>query len=69
MDAVEVIVTVPVALPVAVGVNVTLKVVLAPAASVTGVVMPLKVKPDPLMVAWEMVTVDPPVFVTFPDKD
>ena len=47
----DVTVTVPLALPAAVGVKVTLNVVLAPAASVTGVVMPLKLNPDPLIAA------------------
>jgi len=45
----DVTVTVPVALPAAVGVKVTLNVVLAPAVSVTGVVMPLKLNPVPLI--------------------
>jgi len=49
LDPLDVTVTVPLALPAAVGVNVTLNVALAPAASVTGVVMPLKLKPDPLI--------------------
>src|SRR5215469_7109006 len=49
LEALEVTVTVPVALPAAVGVNVTLKVALWPAASVAGAVMPLMVKPVPLI--------------------
>jgi len=49
LEALEVTVTVPVALPVAVGVNVTLKVALWPEVSVTGAVMPLIVKPVPLI--------------------
>ena len=48
LEALEVTVTVPVALPAAVGVKVTLKVALWPEASVTGVGMPLMVKPVPL---------------------
>jgi hypothetical protein len=64
-DAFDVIVTVPLALPAAVGVYVTVKLVLAPAANVTGVVMPLSVNPLPLIVAEEIVTDDPPVFVIF----
>ena len=51
LEALEVMVTVPVALPAAVGVNVTLKVALWPAVSVTGVVMPFIVKPVPLIAA------------------
>ena len=68
-DAFELIVTVPLAPPAEVGVNVTLKVVLAPAARLTGVVMPLRVNPLPLTVAEEIVTLEPPVFVTFPVSD
>jgi hypothetical protein len=49
LEALEVMVTAPVALPAAVGVNVALKVALWPEASVTGAVMPLIVKPVPLI--------------------
>ena len=69
LEPFEVTVTVPLALPVTVGVNVTLNVVLAPAASVTGVVMPLKLNPVPMIATWEIVTLEPPVFVTFSDRD
>ena len=48
-EALEVTVTVPVALPAAVGVNVTLKVALWPEVSVTGAVMPLRLNPVPLI--------------------
>lgn len=68
-DAFEVIVTLPLASPAAVGANVTLKVVLAPAVNVTGVVMPLRLNPVPLIVTWEIVTVEPPVFVILSDRD
>jgi len=51
LDAVEVIVTLPLALAADVGANLTLKVVLWPAVRVSGVVMPLRLKPVPLMVA------------------
>jgi hypothetical protein len=47
-DAVEVMVTSPLAAPPATGLNNTLKLVLCPAAKVTGAVMPLMLKPDPL---------------------
>src|SRR5215469_15099265 len=63
LEALEVTVTVPVALPAAVGVKVTLKVALWPAVSATGAVMPLMVKPVPLIATCEMVTLDPPVLV------
>jgi hypothetical protein len=49
LEALEVTVTVPVALPAAVGVNVTLKLALWPEVSVTGTEMPLNVKPAPLI--------------------
>jgi hypothetical protein len=68
-EAFDVTVTVPLALPAAVGLNVTLKVVFAPAASVIGVVTVPKLKLVPLIVTWEIVTVDPPVFVIFVDRD
>lgn len=48
-DALDVTVTVPLAVPVEVGANVTLKLVLAPAASVIGVEIVLKLKPVPLI--------------------
>src|SRR5215469_6071500 len=47
--ALEVTVTEPVALPAAVGVKVMLKVALWPEVSVRGAVMPLMVKPAPLI--------------------
>ena len=47
-EAVDVIVTVPVLLPDDEGANETLNVVLCPAVSVTGVVMPLKLKSVPV---------------------
>ena len=48
-EAFEVMATVPLALPAVAGVNFTVNVVVAPAASVTGVVTPLVLKPVPLM--------------------
>ena len=48
LEAFEVIVTLPLTLPADTGVNVALKVVLCPAVSVIGVVIPLSVKPVPL---------------------
>jgi hypothetical protein len=49
LDAFEVTVTLPLTLPADVGVNVTVKVVLWPDASVTGVVIPLRLYPVPLI--------------------
>ena len=69
LEAFEVIVTLPLTLPADTGVNVALKVVLCPAVSVIGVVIPLSVKPFPLMPTWEIVTLELPVLVTVPERD
>lgn len=68
-DPFEVIVTLPLALPAAVGVNFTLNVALWPEVSVTGAVIPLRLKPVPLMLTCEIVTLAPPVFVTVSDSE
>jgi hypothetical protein len=68
LGAFEVIVRLPLATPLAVGVNVTLKLVLCPALSVTGAVIPLNVNPLPVIPAWEIVTLDPPLFVTVSER-
>lgn len=62
--AFEVSVTLPLAAPAVCGANVTLKVVLCPAATVAGVVIPLRVNPVPVIAACEIVTLVPPVLVT-----
>jgi len=49
-------VTVPVTLPAALGLKATLNVALLPAAMVSGTVMPVRLKPFPDTVAWEIVT-------------
>lgn len=49
LDAVEVMVTLPLGLPADRGAKVTLKVELCPAVSVTGVVVPLRLYPVPLI--------------------
>jgi len=64
----ELTVTFPLALPAAVGVKVTLKFALCPAPKVTGVESPLNAKPAPLAATREIVTLDPPVFVTVSDR-
>jgi len=69
LDPFEVSVTLPVTLPAAAGVNVTVKLELCPALSVTGVVIPLRVNPEPLIVAEEIVTLAPPVLVIVSDRD
>lgn len=48
LDAVELIVRLPLALPVDGGAKVTLKVALCPAVSVIGAVMPVRLNPVPL---------------------
>src|SRR5208283_647112 len=68
-DALEVMVTLPLAPAAEVGANETLKVVLCPAVRVTGAVMPLRLNPVPLIATCEMVTLDPPVLVTVSDRD
>jgi hypothetical protein len=52
----------PESTPVAVGVNTAEKVVDWPALIVTGVVIPLTLKPVPLAVTCVTVTLEPPVF-------
>jgi hypothetical protein len=48
-EAFDVMVTLPLTLPADDGANETLKVALCPVVSVTGVVIPLKLKLEPLM--------------------
>jgi hypothetical protein len=50
-EASDVMVTLPLALPVLVGANFTVRDVLCPAVSVSGVVIPLNVNPAPLIAA------------------
>jgi len=45
-----------------------LKVTLWAAASVNGRVIPLKLKPAPLGAIWEIVSADPPEFVSFSES-
>ena len=49
LDALDVMVTAPLAAPAPDGANFTLKVALCPAVSVTGAVMPLRLNPVPLI--------------------
>jgi hypothetical protein len=62
--AVEVTVTLPVALPAEAGSKPTLKVAPCPAVKVSGAVMPLMLNPVPLAATAEIVTLVVPVFVT-----
>ena len=50
-DAVEVMVIVPLAAPAVVGANETLKVALWPEVKVTGAVIPVRLNPEPLLIA------------------
>ena len=68
-DAVEVTVMLPLALAADCGANVTLKLVLWPAVSVTGAVIPLRLNPVPLIPTWEIVTLELPVLVIVSDRD
>jgi len=69
LEAFEVIVTLPVALPADSGVNVALKVAVCPAVNVTGVVIPLRLSPVPVIPTWEIVTLELPVLVIVPERD
>ena len=68
-DALDVMLTLPLAAPAAVGLNSTENEVLWPAAKVTGKDRPLKLNPVPLALAAEMVIVVPPLLVSVPESD
>jgi len=68
-EALDVMVKFPPADPETVGANFTANVVLCPAFNVKGAAIPLRLKPNPLTAAFEIVTLDPPEFVNVPDKD
>jgi len=61
------IVTLPITLLEVVGLNPTVKLEICAAASVSGSEIPLSLKPVPLTVALEIVTLDPPVFFSCTD--
>jgi hypothetical protein len=63
----DAMVALPLALPADCGAKVTLNFALCPGGSVTGVEIPPSVKPVPLIPTCEIVTVEPPVFVTVSD--
>ena len=65
----EVMVRFPLLLPADAGVNTALNVALCPAATVAGRFGPLKLKPLPVAVALEMVTVEPPLLLTVTATD
>jgi len=62
-DPLSLIVIPPFTEPLDWGANVTLKLVLCPGESVNGGVNPLKLKPLPVAVAWEILRLEPPEFV------
>jgi len=66
-EALEASVRFPFEVPEVVGENFTLKLALCPAARVEGAVRPLRVYPAPEMLAFEMVRLALPVFVTVPE--
>lgn len=68
LEALLVRVTLPVGVPAVVGANTTLNDLLAPAARVNGRVTPFILNPVPVAAACEIVTLDPPVFVTVSDS-
>jgi len=65
----EVMVTIPAKLATDCGAKLTLKVVLCAAFRVRGVVIPLRVKPVPLILACETLTLVPPVLVSVTVED
>jgi hypothetical protein len=69
LDAFDVTVTLPLALPEFVGVNVTLKVALPPAPSDTGVEIPPKLNPAPLIATLVITAVSVPAFLIVSERD
>lgn len=59
----------PVKFPAEIGANTAVKVVFFPAAKVMGTLSPLRLKPVPLATACEIVTPDPPEFVSVTEAD
>src|SRR6266496_3838699 len=68
-EALEAMLTLPLAAPLAVGANRTVKAVLCPAFNVTGGVRPLRLNPLPLTEAAVMVSAVPPALVSVPESD
>jgi hypothetical protein len=68
LEPFDVTVTVPLALVAVSGAKVTVKVAVCPAATVTGGVIPLSVKPVPVTPTREIITLDPPVLVRVSDS-
>ena len=68
LEALLVMVRLPLGVPAVVGANTTLNDVLAPAARVRGSVKPLTLNPVPVAVACEIVTLEPPLLVTVSER-
>ena len=68
VEALERTVTLPLTVPAEVGLKATVKLADCPAPREKGRLMPLTLKPVPLAVTPETVTLDPPVFVTVSDN-
>ena len=68
LDALLTIARLPVRVPLLCGAQRTLKVVFCPAVRVRGKLSPLMVNADPVTVACEMVTLEPPELVSVPDR-
>ncbi len=67
-EAFEVMLTLPLAAPLVVGAKSTMNDVLWPAVKVKGKDRPLRLNPEPLAVAAEIVRLDPPELVSVSDK-
>src|SRR5579863_384585 len=67
-DAFEVMVRFPLTAPAEPGANETLNVALCPTARSTGAVIPVKLKPGPVIPAFEMLKLEAPVLVTVSDN-
>ena len=67
-EPLDVMLTLPLTEPLAAGLKVTVNDVLCPAFNVKGKARPLKLYPDPLALAAEIVRLDPPVLVSVSDK-
>jgi hypothetical protein len=68
LEPLDVIAILPLTEPLAAGLKVTVNDVLCPAFNVKGKARPLKLYPDPLALAVEIVRLDPPVLVSVSDK-
>jgi len=68
LEASEITEMLPLALPGEVGAKTVLKVMLCPGIKVTGRFKPVRLNPEPVMLPWEMVTLEPPELVSVSDR-